>query len=103
MTYFPDGWVLFKVTGNDPHYRVFGSWNSSYTTGSSWRINSGITKVTEDEDYYYFTGFSNSVYKCSKETYGELNSHSITALHDLIEKPEVESLHTIPENIMEIQ
>lgn len=31
-------------------------------------MNSGITSVEEDEEYYYFKGESGSVYKCWKDS-----------------------------------
>lgn len=63
----PDKWLILKV--ND-HYRVFGTWSGGYLDGDSWRMNSGITKVEEDDEHYLFTGSSGSVYKCRKTAYG---------------------------------
>ncbi len=68
--YTPDKWLLVKIGGTDPHYRVFGSWGGGYTSGDSWRLNSGITRVEEDEKYYYFYGGSGSCYACNKNMYG---------------------------------
>lgn len=69
-TYNPDKWMIMKVTSGDPHYRVFGSWSGGYTTGDSWRMNSGIEKVEETENTYRFIGSSGSVYECVKGMYG---------------------------------
>jgi hypothetical protein len=70
-TYSPDKWQIVKIThGDASHYRVFACWYGGYTSGDSWKMNSGITKVTEDEDFYHFEGFSGSVYVCHKECYG---------------------------------
>lgn len=66
----PDKWMIVKITGSDPHYRVFGSWYGGYAGSDSWRMNSGITSVTQDEDYFIFHGFSGSTYHCHKDTYG---------------------------------
>jgi hypothetical protein len=68
--YNPDKWLLIKIGGTDPHYRVFGSWSGGYLDGDSWRMNSGITRVEEDGDYYKFFGSSGSCYRCHKEMYG---------------------------------
>jgi hypothetical protein len=68
--YFPDNWVIIKIKGDDPHYRVLAGWSGGYATGDSWRINSGITKVTEDDSSYHFYGFSSSIYRCGKQSYG---------------------------------
>lgn len=82
--YIPDSWRLVEITGTDPHYRVFASWSGGYLNGDSWRLNSGILSVEEDSEYYYFYGFSKSVYKCHKESYGISNVYSIGVLADLV-------------------
>lgn len=69
--YTPEEWMLVKIEGSDPHYRIFGSWRGGYTTGDSWRMNSGITRFTMSEDSYYeFHGFSGSVYIVHPKQYG---------------------------------
>lgn len=68
--YNPDNWMLVKITGKDPHYRVFGSWYGGYLGSDSWRMNSGITSMSEEDNYYLFSGSSGSVYSCHKDTYG---------------------------------
>lgn len=68
--YTPDNWVIIKLDdGKDPHYRVLAGWSGGYTTGDSWRLNSGITKVEEDDGAYYFSGSSGSTYRCGKSAY----------------------------------
>ena len=70
MNYTPDNWVVIKLDdGVDPHYRVLAGWSGGYTTGNTWRINSGITKVEEDDGYYNFSGSSGSTYRCGKKSY----------------------------------
>lgn len=66
----PDYWCIIKVSGNDPHYRVFATWTGSYLTGSAWRMNSGITKAVDLGDRYEFHGESGSIYYCLKNSYG---------------------------------
>jgi hypothetical protein len=68
--YRPEQWVLIKITGTDPHYRVFGSWRGGFATSDEWRLNSGIVRVEEDNDFYYFYGHSGSCYQCYKKSYG---------------------------------
>lgn len=85
--YKPDRWVVIKLTptdGKPPHYRVFGTWGGSYLSGQSWQMNSGIVKVEEDKNYYYFAGSSGSVYCCHKEGYGYF-SYGLSVLHNIIE------------------
>jgi hypothetical protein len=64
-----DNWVVIKFTGPEPHYRVLVGTSGGYTTGDSWRMNSGIVGVEEDEHYFFFYGSSGSCYECSKTSY----------------------------------
>jgi hypothetical protein len=65
--YLPDNWVLIKT----PHCcKVLAGWKGGYTTGDAWKLNSGISKVEEDEDFWYFSGVTGSVYACHKERNG---------------------------------
>ncbi len=69
--YNPDRWVVVKIsTKKETHYRVLAGWFGGYLNGDSWRMNSGITKVEDKETHYLFHGYSNSVYNCSKNSYG---------------------------------
>ena len=71
MSYYaPDNWVVLHIKGDDPHFRVLAGWSGGYTTGDSWRMNSGIAKVIEEDDYYLFIGESGSTYACHKDMYG---------------------------------
>lgn len=63
-------WVIVKISGDYHHYKVFASWSGGYVSGDSWRLNSGITKVEEDGDWYLFHGKSGSIYRCHKDSYG---------------------------------
>jgi len=67
--YNPDNWVIIKMKGDDPHYRVLAGWSGGYLDGDSWRVNSGITAITEDDNAYYFSGISGSIYRCGKVSY----------------------------------
>jgi hypothetical protein len=69
MTYNPDNWVVIKFKGYDPHYRVLAGWSGGYTTGDSWRMNSGIVRHEFDGGYWYFYGSSGSCYKCYVDSY----------------------------------
>lgn len=49
----PDRWLLIWIDdgAGPPFVKVFGTWAGGYTTGDSWRLNSGIDNVvTLDED-----------------------------------------------------
>ena len=67
--YNPDNWVVIKMDGDDPHYRVLAGWSGGYLYGNSWRMNSGITRVEDAGDCYKFYGSSGSYYSCDKESY----------------------------------
>jgi len=68
--YNPDNWVIIKIKSSDPHYRVLAGWSGGYLDGDSWRMNSGVTRVDFDGDYYWFFGSSGSCYRCHKHSYG---------------------------------
>ncbi len=78
----PDKWIVLKL---DDIYKVFASWYGGYTSGDSWRMNSGITMVAEDGDYIDFHGYSGSIYRCHKKGYG-LSGFSSSVLESLREK-----------------
>lgn len=84
--YHPEEWAIVKLGGPSPHYRVFGSWRGGYLSGDSWRMNSGITSVKLDGNYYLFKGHSGSVYKCHKNTYGIRSSYNLGVLKSYEEK-----------------
>ena len=66
--YTPDNWVILKVKETGL-YKVLGGWSGGYLDGDYWRLNSGITKVELDGNYWLFYGNSGSIYKCHKDFY----------------------------------
>lgn len=80
----PERWVILKLPDNN--YKVFGTWRGGYLGGDSWKLNSGIEKIECDDNFYYFTGFSGSCYKCHKQSYGIASSLGYDVLNDIIEK-----------------
>jgi len=85
--YFPDKWLIVKITNtnnNKSHYRVFACWYGGYLGSDSWKMNSGITKVTENDGRYEFEGSSGSVYICHKDAYG-ISGYGSNVLSSLIE------------------
>jgi hypothetical protein len=91
--YNPDHWVVVKMTPADvayePHYRVFATWAGSYLLGSSWKLNSGITGIRQDDTHYEFEGSSGSVYRCHKNMYGT-SGYGQGVLNSLIKQYEDE-------------
>lgn len=88
--YTPYSWVVLKI---DDHYKVFASWKGGYTTGDSWKMNSGIKEVNEAEKWYDFIGYSGSCYRCRKGRYGMV-SYTHGVLDNIIKKGK-EKGHTI--------
>lgn len=88
----PDKWVIVKLKHKgETFYKVLAGWSGSYLEGQSWRMNSGIAKVEATETHYLFTGFSGSVYQCSKNGYGtNMIMNNIVA--KLASEPDVEIL-----------
>lgn len=80
----PERWVIVKLPNN--YYKVFGTWVGGYLDGDRWKMNSGIIEVEQDEDYYYFTGFSGSCYKCHKKSYGIVPSYGLGVLNKIIKQ-----------------
>lgn len=65
--YTPDNWVILRIAHADEViYKILAGWSGGYLDGSSWRLNSGITRVEEDDDEIRFYGHSGSVYHCRK-------------------------------------
>lgn len=101
MIYHPDKWLLVKINGTDPHYRVFGSWYGGYVDGDSYRMNSGITGVTEAGEFYLFKGASGSMYSCHKEMYGT-HMYGMSVLNRLVENSQqkMEVIYDLPEDLL---
>lgn len=70
--YTPDRWVVFdvEIPNKEKIKKVMGGWYGGFAGSDSWRINSGVANVTEYNDYYEFEGYSGSVYRCYKNSYG---------------------------------
>ena len=98
MIYTPDEWLLVKISpkGEDSIYKVFATWIGGYLGADSWKLNSGIVGVTEDENSYSFHGYSGSEYVCSKSCYGA-TGYGYGVLANLQDK-----LHTTSEHRMQI-
>lgn len=84
MDYRPDKWVVVKI-GDKNLYKVFACWYGGYAGSDSWKLNSGITKVTLEGNVYSFEGSSGSVYECHKDIYGT-NMYGRSVLGEMISR-----------------
>jgi hypothetical protein len=89
MTYYPDKWLIVKTP---QCYKVFGVWCGGYTSGDSWKLNSGISSFEEFDDYILFHGYSGSTYKCMKTGYGS-SAYGYSILQSF-----GDTLHVIPDS-----
>lgn len=83
--YTPDRWVVVKISSDKtpPIHKVFACWYGGYAGSDSWKLNSGITKVTYNEKLFSFEGSSGSVYECHADNYGT-NSYGNSVLNQMI-------------------
>jgi hypothetical protein len=89
----PEQWVVVKIENpkeKDPFLRtvhkVFASWAGCYTAVDSWKMNSGIDRIMEDESTVKFYGYSGSCYECKKGSYGTGFSYTAGILDNFINK-----------------
>ena len=86
MNYKPDRWLPIEIDQDDGEklLKIFGVWSGGYTHGDQWRLNSGVEEIEEDEDYYYFKGYSGSVYQCHKRGYGS-TAYGYSVINGMLE------------------
>jgi hypothetical protein len=72
MNYEPDYWVIVEIRGPETpaSHRILAGWHGGYVTGDSWRISSGIVKITDCDTHYEVINHSGSVYTCHKNCEG---------------------------------
>jgi len=69
--YNPDCWILVEVPFPDgAEIKVLAGWSGGYLDSDHWRLNSGVTRVTKDGDYFLAEGNSESIYRLHKEAEG---------------------------------
>lgn len=77
----PNKWVLLKLNEG---YKVFGTWSGGYLSGDSWRLNSGIKKITRNSDLITFHGYSGSKYVCHMSMYGIAGASNHAVLKSIV-------------------
>lgn len=71
-TYTPDVWVVLEFDApqlEKPMQKVFAGWYGGFAGSNSWKLNSGITKVSKVGDWWEFDGYSGSTYRCHANNY----------------------------------
>ena len=95
----PDSYrVILIDTSDKPLVKVFVSWSSTYLGGDSWTINSGTELITEDEDSYFFYGYSGSCYKLRKSSQGNLTTYATGIYNQVLQQDFVKEI-TVQEAI----
>lgn len=86
--YRPNKWLLVKIYTKKYGiiYKVFGTWGGGYLDSDAWRLNSGISKIQYHKDFYFFEGFSGSIYRCYKNSYGVTGASNMAVLNGLKNK-----------------
>ena len=98
-TYTPDQWVMLKFNNNGKDiYKILAGWGGSYLYGASWKLNSGVTKVELEGDYYMFHGSSGSIYQCHKNGYG-LTGYTASVLESFYK--DIESFEDVTLELMD--
>lgn len=65
--YTPDAWVVVEITHEqDVIHKVLAGFYGGYLGGDSWKLNSGIEKIVEHDEFYDVIGLSGSSYICYK-------------------------------------
>ena len=87
----PDCYVLIKLTFKENTdniqtgtiYKLFSTWYGGYLGSDKWRLNSGISNVKKENDYYLIYGHSDTVYKVYKNI--GYSNYSYSIIQDLTE------------------
>ena len=87
--YCPDAYKIILV--DKQLIKVFGSWAGWYLDGDAYRLNSGTTGITQDENHFYFKGYSGSTYQLRKSQ-GRLTSYTQAVYNELLETGVVEEI-----------
>lgn len=86
-----DGFVILKITDNkEIMYRLFTCTAGGYLSNDSWRVDSGIVSIEEDDEYngdgsvYFIYGVSGSVYQVHEDQFGKLTDYGSSILNEVV-------------------
>lgn len=95
--YTPHNWVVLKIAADgNTSYKVLGGWSGGYLDGDSWRFNSGIVRVVEENKSIEFYGSSGSCYVCRKDSY-ELTA-AIAGIYNQLKEAFGDDVEMMPED-----
>jgi hypothetical protein len=78
--YYPDKWMLVEIESpdNGKVTKVMASWYGGFAGSNSWKLSSGVTKITKEGKIYAFLNDSGSTYYCHEDAYGaSMYTHSV--------------------------
>lgn len=93
----PDGWVILKIKNDEFEtgysYKLFSSWRGGYLDNDSWRLNSGITSIEKENDYYVVKGNSSTEYAIHPSTFERLGAYNGSVLDGIIKGHDVQIIN----------
>lgn len=101
----PDSWVILKIKDDEQDsyfYKLFSCWYGGYLDSDSWRLNSGITSIEPENDYFIVRGYSSTAYGIHPSTYNKLNSYNYGVLQGIIKDYDVQIIN-IEEYLKELK
>lgn len=90
-TYHPDSYQFLRISSDNEDstvIKLFAVWHAGYLTATSWRMNSGVTKIEVDttfDNLYIISGYSGSQYVVNKDS-TKPSSYGQGVLRDITEK-----------------
>lgn len=86
--YTPDTYQFIRVSSaNDRKIitKIFAVWAGGYLNGESWKLNSGVTKIIEEDGMLYVHGHSGSVYAISAHEQPPMTSYGSGILNKILD------------------
>jgi len=104
--HYPDKFVVVRIETENfgVAIKVLASWYGGFAGSNSWKLSSGIIKISMTESGYEFLNHSGSTYFCSKNSYG-MSSYTASIYDNLTtqikELPGVNSISIVDEEVFE--
>jgi hypothetical protein len=83
----PDKWVIIKIkTPEETILKLFSTWFGGYLGNDSWRLNSGITEIIQEDDHYIIKGYSETEYTIHRDNTGTSGYTGQVLQHQILGK-----------------